>query len=143
VADLIDHLDRGYHPARHIMRILDLDQPGWRAIRTGHFDRLLDFTPAQDAVLGINGSRDTAGEPSHHRQLPVEDVRARFADHLLAVIRVQFDRNVVAHGARRHEYCGFLACYLSSPAFQPIDSWVLSINVIPDLGLSHGLPHSR
>ena len=54
-------------------------------------------------VGGLDGADHAAGEPGDHGHLVVQQVRARIADHFLAVLGEQLDRDGVPHGAGGHE----------------------------------------
>ena len=77
----------------------------------------------------------------HHRHLILEDVAALFADHLLAVMGVQLDRDLIAHGSAGHKQRGLAAEDLRRALLQPIDGWVFAINVVANFGLEHGAAH--
>ena len=68
-------------------------------------------------------------------------MRARFADHFLAMLGVNLYRDDVAHGARRHEEAGFFAENLGGALLEAIDGRVFAVDVVADLGLGHGAAH--
>ena len=68
-------------------------------------------------------------------------MRAHVADHFLAVVRLQFHRDGVAHGACGHEQRGLFAGDFGGPPLQQVDGGVFTINVVADLGFHHGPPH--
>ncbi len=107
----------------------------------GWADSGFNILPAQNAVAGCNRPHQAAGKPGQHRELPIQQVRARFADHFLAVIGVHLDRDGVAHGAGGHKQAGFFAHDFRGALFQPIDGGVFAINVVADFGFGHGAPH--
>src|ERR1035437_2105284 len=87
-------------------------------------------------------ARDAAGEPRHHGKFEVEQVRARFADHLLPVPRVELDGDGISHGAARQEERGFLTESRGARLLEAVDCRILAEHVVADLGFGHGAPHS-
>ena len=77
----------------------------------------------------------------HHRHLVLEDVAARLADHLLPVMGVQLDRDLVAHGSAGHKQRRFTAEDLRRALLQTVDGRVLAVNVVADFGFKHGAAH--
>ena len=67
------------------------------------------LVPREDAVVGLDGADDAAGEPGHHRELVIEHVGAGIGDHFLAVLGEELDRDGVAHRAGGDEQGGFFA----------------------------------
>ena len=70
-------------------------------------------------------------------------MRARFANHLLAVLGMEFDGDGVAHGAGGHKECGFLAGDERGAAFELIHGGVFAVDVVAHFGVRHGLAHLR
>ena len=65
--------------------------------------------PRQDAPLRRHRPDLAARKSRNHRHLPVKNVTTRLANHLLAMLGMQPDRNLVPHTARRHKDRSFLA----------------------------------
>jgi len=59
--------------------------------------------PGQNAPLGWNGAHQAAGKYRSRGHLPIENVRTRFGDYLLAGLCVQANADLVAHGAGGHK----------------------------------------
>ena len=70
-----------------------------------------------------------------------EDVGLVSHDDLIAALAVGEDGHQVAHGAAGHEEAGFLAEHLGSAFLEAVDGGVFAVDVVADLGASHGLPH--
>src|SRR5882724_1950476 len=66
---------------------------------------------------------------------------ARFADHLMAMLGVQFDGDGIAHGAGGHVECRFLAGDLGGALLQTVDGGIFTVNVIAHFGFRHRTPH--
>ena len=96
-------------------------------------DVAADLVPGKHAVFGLDGADHAAGEPGHHRKLVIEDVGARIADHFLAVLGEQLDRDGVAHGAGGDEQGGFLAGDFGGALFEAVDGGVFAVHVVADL----------
>src|SRR5882724_7079215 len=67
---------------------------------------------------------------------------ARFADHLMAMLGVQFDGDGIAHGAGGHVECRFLAGDLGGALLQTVDGGIFTVNVIAHFGFRHRTPRS-
>jgi hypothetical protein len=139
--DLFKHRQRSHHATRHIVRVLETDQRSLCPVINFRADGCAYPVPRQHASLARNRPRLAAGERRHHRHLPIQNVRARLADGLLPVLRVQAHGNLVSHGSGRHEDSGLAPEYLGRACLQPIHRRVLAINIIADLCLCHGAPH--
>ena len=103
IADFPDDAQRVDGSARHVVGVFDFDQAGGRIVRMRRPDAAPHLFPGEDAVLGGDGPRHAPGEPRHHGQLVIQHVGAGIADHFLAVIGMELDRDGVAHGAGGHE----------------------------------------
>ena len=133
---------QGRHRATgHIVGVLQADERGLRTVVDLRADGWLDVIPGEDAALRRYCSRETAGEGGHHRHLPIEHVRPRFADHLLAVLRVQANGDLVSHGAGGNKDRGRFAEDLGGIFFETVDGGVFAVDVVADLGRGHGLAH--
>ena len=62
---------------------------------------------------------------------------ARFADDLLAVLGVQADRDLVAHGAAGHKQRSLAAEDFRGARFQAIDGRVFAVDIVAHLGCCH------
>ena len=71
----------------------------------------------------------------------VENVGAGFGNHLLAGLRVQPDRDLVAHGARGHKQRRFAAKELRRAPLQQIHGRVFAVNVVAHLSRRHRRAH--
>jgi len=64
-------------------------------------------------------------------------------DHLIPTLTMSKDGNQVAHGSGCHKQSALHSHLLGSQRFQPVDSGILSIYIVPHFRLSHCLPHFR
>lgn len=143
IADFFHHFDRGNCAAGHVVRVLDLNQADLRAGVAASRDFLLDLRPSENAVFPAQRAQETAGEHRRHAHFPIEDVRAFFANNLLPRFRVDVDRYLIAHRPARHKQRCFAAEDARCNGFQTIDRRIFAIDVIPNLGFGHRLPHGR
>ena len=97
--------------------------------------------PGENAVFGPNGAGHDTGKMRHHGHFVVEDVAALFADDFLSGASMQFDGDLVAHGAAGDKECGFAAENGGGTTLQAVDGRVFGVNVVADFGLEHGTPH--
>ena len=66
---------------------------------------------------------------------------AGIADHLLAMLGEQFDRDGIPHGACGDEEGRLLAGDLGRALLQTVDCGVFTVNIISDLRLIHRFTH--
>ena len=99
--------------------------------------------PGENAIFGPHRARHHSGEVRHHRHLVIEDVSALFADDLLAMMGVQLDRNLVAHGSAGNKQRRLAAEDLGRDRFQAIDGRVVTVHIVTNFGLKHGAAHLR
>ena len=66
---------------------------------------------------------------------------ARLADDFLAMLGVQADRRLIPHGAAGQKEPGLTAEDLRGARFQAIDGGILAVDVVANLGRSHGGAH--
>jgi len=92
-------------------------------------------------VFGGDSANQAAGKPGEHGEFPIEQVRARIADDLLAVRGVQLDGDGVAHGAGGQEERGFFAGDFGGALFESVDGGVFAINIVAHFGVCHGVAH--
>ncbi len=95
-----------------------------------------DLVPRQDAVRRRYRPRDAAREPGHHRQLVIQNMAARFADHFLAMLGQQLDCDRVAHRPGGHKQPGFFAEISAAAFFEAVDGGIFAIHVVADLGIA-------
>ena len=74
-------------------------------------------------------------------RVPNREVRARFANHFLAMLGVDLDGDGVAHGAGGNKEAGFFAHNFSGTLFQTVDGGVFAVYVVADFGFGHGAAH--
>ena len=70
-------------------------------------------------------------------------MRARFADHFLPVLRMQADRDLIAHGAGGDKDCSFALENFRGALLQPVDRRVFAIDIVADFRGGHGGTHRR
>jgi hypothetical protein len=68
-------------------------------------------------------------------------VAALLANHLLAMMSVQLDRDLVAHGPAGNKQRRLAPENGGRHGFQTIDGRVLAVHVVADFGFEHGPPH--
>ena len=68
---------------------------------------------------------------------------ALFADEFLAMMSVQLDCDLVAHGAAGDEERRLAPENLSRALLQTVDGGVFGVNVVANLGFKHRTPHLR
>ena len=139
--NLFEHWQRRHRAAREVGRVLNLDEPRRGAKGSARVDGWLDMLPGQNAPLGDDGPDQAAGEDRRGGHLPVQDVRPRFGNHLLAGLGVQANANLVAHGSGGHKERRLAAECGSSTALQQVDCGVLAVNVVAHLGRGHRRAH--
>ena len=102
-------------------------------------ERICDQVRMPRSPATVRGS--AAGEGGHHGHLPIEDVGAGFADDLLAVVGVEADGDLVAHGAGGNEEGGFAGEDLGGAGFEAVDGGVFAVDVVADFRGGHGRAH--
>src|SRR5258708_27287452 len=70
-------------------------------------------------------------------------MRALLADHFLAVLRMNANGYLVAHGTGGHKESSFFLENLRRQRLEAVDRGVFTIDVVPDLRLGHGAAHLR
>ena len=100
-----------------------------------------EVLPGEDAVRRGDGAEGAAGEVGDHAHLPIEDVGAGLAEDLLAVLGVELDGDLVAHGAGGDEDGSLALEDLGGGALEAIDRGVFRVDVVADLGRGHGFAH--
>ena len=120
---------------------LDFDQSSSGAKSSTFIDRRLDVLPGQNAALGRNGAHQATGKHCRRRHLPVEDVRPRLGDHLLARLRVKPNADLVAHRSGGDKERSLAAKDLRGAPFQQIDGRVLAVDIVTHLGRGHRRAH--
>src|SRR5579859_2208270 len=78
---------------------------------------------------------------SQHSHLEIKDVAALFADDLVSRAGVDLDGDLVTHGAAGNKDGGLAPEKLRSALLKAIDGWIFAVNIVADLGLSHGTAH--
>ena len=68
-------------------------------------------------------------------------MRASLADDFLAVLRMEANGDLVAHGSGGNEDGSLASEDLGSACFQAIDGGVFAIHIVADFGSSHGRTH--
>ena len=68
---------------------------------------------------------------------------AGFADHFLAVLSVDLDRDGISHRARGNKKARLLAHHFGGSLLQPVDGRIFAVDVIADFGFGHGPAHGR
>ncbi len=139
--DLLHGGERGDGAAGHVVGVFEADEGGLGAVVDLRADGGGDDGPGEDAAFGGDGAALAAGEGGGHGHLPVEDVGAGLADDLLAVLGVDADGDLVAHGAGGDEDGGLFAEDGGGRLFELIDGGVFAVDVVADLGGGHGLAH--
>src|SRR5215471_70866 len=69
-------------------RVLQPDQAGLRPVISRWRDLLLDLRPGQRAIFAADGPRLAARERCYRSRFQIDEMRALFADDLLAVMGV-------------------------------------------------------
>src|SRR6202041_3076384 len=110
--------------------IFQTDQRSLRSVVDLRADGRLDVLPGQNAPVSSNRARETTGIRSHHCHLPVQHMRARLADDLLSMLRMQANRNLIPHSASRNENGGLTPKDLGSLFLQPVDRRVFTIDIV-------------
>ena len=141
VANPVHHRLRHHRSSGHVMRVFQRNQPGLRQVVDLGREFCPHQVPGQNAVRRGDRTHHASAEPAQHSHLVIEDVAAFFADDLLSGTGVQLDGDGVSHTATGHEDCRLASKYFGGSRLQPIDGWVLAINVVADLGLGHGSTH--
>src|SRR5262249_48333687 len=102
-----------------------------------------DLRPGEDAVFTARDSRHAAGNRRHGCEFVEVDMAALLADDFVAVMGPDFDCDEVAHAASRNKKRRFFAEDFGGTAFEGVDRRVFEVNVVADLGFSHGPAHGR
>src|SRR6202044_2905986 len=139
--DLFIDWERRHGAAGHVVRVLKADKTSGCAVVYFRRDGCADLRPGENTALAGNCARQAARERRHHRHLPVENMRASFADDLLTVLRMEADGDLIAHSSSGNEDGGLAAEDLGGARFQTIDGGVFAINIIANFGSSHCRPH--
>ena len=127
-------------PAGAVVRVLEREDGRARqvvdGVRRGSTRRP---APASSRPRGpLDRPRQQARQRRHARHLVVEDVALRLEDDLGAGARVDVQRELVAHGARRDEERSLVPEDLGGLLLEAVDGRILAVDVVADLGLGHG-----
>src|SRR5687767_825086 len=96
-ADLMHTRFRHQRAARHIMSVLQTDEPRLREVIDGWPDLRFNAGPGEDAVRGSNGARHHAGDHADRADLIIENMTAPFHYHFLTGLRMQLHADEIAH----------------------------------------------
>jgi hypothetical protein len=125
------------------MRVLGAHQRDARDVIVGPAQRVEQRAHGHDAAL----ARDRVGEHARVRGdaplLVVVDVRLGLEQHLVAGLREHLHRDLIGHGAARHEQRRLLAGEFGHAGLQAVDRRVVPEHVVADLGFGHGATHPR
>src|SRR5438105_3750414 len=75
VAYLAHCAHRVHGSAGHVVRLLDADSTGGRAVRAEGADLAAHLVPAQQSTFGADRTQDAAAEPGDHGELVIDEVR--------------------------------------------------------------------
>src|SRR2546421_3704423 len=145
-ADIFCAFARHDGSACEVVRVFDRYQTRRRdVISRIEMQRPGDFVPRQNAaaVITLHRSRYSSGKGGHGGHLEIVDVAALFDHNFLAGLRVQLDRGLISHRAGGHKQRRFFFKNFGGPVLQTIDSWVLTVNVVANLGVGHRPAHCR
>ena len=143
IADLPHRRHRHHRPARRHVRVFDRNQPRRRMKLHIAINRPPRLLPRQRPPLRQHRPQRAAGEHCRHPHLPVQHMRPRFAHHLLPGLRVQPDRDLIAHRPGRHKQRRLAPKHLRRPRLQPVHRRIFAVHIVAHLGLSHRCPHLR
>ena len=143
VANLIYLRRRIHRPAPHVDRVLQANQRRLRVVINLRPDHCLNLLPAQNPIFRSRHARHAPRNRRHRGQLIQIHMAALFANHLVAMMRPNFDRNQVPHAPGRHKQRRLFPKNLRRPRLQPVHRRVFAIDIVPDLRLRHSPPHLR
>ena len=121
-ADFVHVSDGRNGSASHVVGVLQGDEAGLCDVIRWRRNLRSEQLPGENSARGGDWAHHAAAKPSRHCHLIVEDVAALLAENFLAGTGVQLDCDLVAHGSRRNEDCGFSAKDLGGSGFQPVYS---------------------
>src|SRR6185437_3620911 len=132
-----------HRPAGHIVRVFERNHSRlWPII--GPRQNLRSYlVPSQNSAFAHSRARLAAGKGRHHRHLPVENMRPRLADNLIALPRVNMNRNLVSHRPRRNQHRRLAPKNLRRPSLQPIHRGVFAVDIVTHFRRRHRRAHRR
>ena len=106
-------------------------------------DRAANLLPRQHSALRPHRPQRASGESGRHSHLPIQQMRARLAHRLVSVLRMQMNRDLVAHRSRRHKQRRLATKHLGRPSLQPVHRRVFPVHIVANLSSRHRRPHLR
>jgi hypothetical protein len=92
-------------------------------------------------AAGVGHARHDAGERAHRRELVAHNVAAALDENLVPAGGQDPDGDRVAHRARGNEEGRLHSQSLRGAGLEAVDGRVFAVDVVPDLGFGHRLPH--
>src|SRR5258706_7779092 len=143
IANLL-HLSRRIHrPAPHVDGILQANQRRLRIVINLRTNQRLNLVPTHDPIVRPHHPRHAPCNRRHRSQLIQIHMAALFANHLVAMMRPNLDRNQVPHAPSRNKQRRLFPKNLRRPRLQSVHGRVFPINVIANLRRRHSSPHLR
>ena len=140
LADRADLLEWEDSTPAAVVRVLDTDESRPREVAVIGIDVRCDVAGLEQPVRTHRDGRD-AGERRHGARLEEEDVRVLGSDRRVARPRPGPDRDLVRHGARRHQQRRLLAEALGGHLFEAANRGILAVHVVPDLRARDSVAH--
>src|SRR5580765_3543843 len=93
------------------------------------------------SVGTLNGSYCYSGNDRGSSKLVIQDMAAIFCNDLLTGFGMHFDGDLVAHAAGRNPQSRLFFKDLSGALLQPVDSRIITKNIVTHLGIGHRFTH--
>src|SRR5262245_34317362 len=137
-------LDAGHRPDRAaavIAGLLHPEKPRARCVPRARADGRLHRGRVELTARPVDRAHVDSGERGGPARLGIDRMSAAMGDHLFAVPRVHAERDLVAHGARRHEHRSFLAQKLGHHLAELVHGRVLELLLVAHRSLAHEPAH--
>ena len=141
IADIRDLFGGVERAAGHVVSIFQADESRLRIVINFGPNDGFDLRPIENSIFAASDSRHAACNCRHGSEFVEIDMAALFANHLIAMMRPDFDGDEIAHAAGRNKKSGLFAEDFGSARFQSINSGILEINVVANFGFGHGAAH--
>jgi hypothetical protein len=139
--DPVDLLQGPDGAAAAVLGVFDDDELGMGEVVGVGADELVELVGVEEAAGAGGGADHDAGKGGGCAGLVVDDVAVDVADDLITGLGVGADGGLVGHGAGRDEAGGFFAHEFGDAVLEADDGGVITQDIIPDLGIGHGLAH--